>query len=87
MKYLCNVLFCQNIFHKYNMVFRRTMFIRSLDKPNSKSLKKPDNLSLQQSYDKFLVLDFEATCNNGLHQLKPQVSSFINVYKFRKMYN
>lgn len=69
------------------MVFGRTMFIRSIDKPNSELLKKPNNLCLQQSYNKFLVLDFEATCNNGLHQLKPQVSTFVKVYTFRKIYN
>lgn len=80
MKYPCNALFRQNIFHKYNMMFGRTMFIRSIDKLNSESLKKPNNLCPQQLYDKFLVIDFEATCNDKLHQLKPQVSTFVKVY-------
>lgn len=87
MKYPCNILFRQNVFHKYNMVFGRTMFIRYIDRPNSELSKKPNNLCLQQSYNKFLVLDFEATCNNKLHQLKPQVGTFVKYIHLEKIYN
>jgi len=45
------------------------MFIRSSDKPNADSKFKN---SPQQPYSKYFVLDFEATCDNGTHLLKPQ---------------
>lgn len=65
-----NVLFRPHIFHKYNLVSNRTMFIRSTNKPNAESLTRPN---MSQPYTKFFVLDFEATCDNGAHLLKPQV--------------
>jgi len=65
-----NVLFRPQIFHKYNLVFNKTMFIRSTDKPNAESITRPN---MSQPYTKFFVLDFEATCDNGAHLLKPQV--------------
>jgi len=46
------------------------MFIRSANKPNAESLRRPN---MSQPYTKFFVLDFEATCDNGAHLLKPQV--------------
>lgn len=65
-----NVLRCQML-KNYKFVFKRTMFIRSINKPNSKSVTKfKKNL---QPYNKFFVLDFEATCDNGIHLIKPQV--------------
>ncbi|XP_060856150.1 ERI1 exoribonuclease 3-like isoform X1 [Metopolophium dirhodum] len=64
-----NVLFRPQIFHKYNLVFNKTMFIRSTDKPNAESITRPN---MSQPYTKFFVLDFEATCDNGAHLLKPQ---------------
>lgn len=65
-----NILFRPKIFQKYKLVFNKTMFIRSSDKPNAESVTR-NNLS--QPYTKFFVLDFEATCDNGAHLLKPQV--------------
>lgn len=65
-----NVLFRPQIFYKYNLVFNKTMFIRSTDKPNAESITRPN---MSQPYTKFFVLDFEATCDNGAHLLKPQV--------------
>jgi hypothetical protein len=53
------------------------MFIRSIDKSKSK------NWSQQQPYNKFFVLDFEATCDDKAHLLKPQV---INYFCFGKKY-
>jgi len=46
------------------------MFIRSTDKPNTESLT---SFNKSQPYTKYFVLDFEATCDNGAHLLKPQV--------------
>lgn len=63
-------LFRSQIFPKYKLVFNKTMFIRSTDKPNAKSLT---SLNKSQPYTKYFVLDFEATCDNGAHLLKPQV--------------
>jgi len=66
-----HVLFRPNVFYKYNLVFNKTMFIRSIEKSNAGSITSTDNLS-QQPYNKYFVLDFEATCDNGIHLLKPQ---------------
>lgn len=63
-------LFPSQIFPKYNLVFNKTIFIRSADKPNTESVT---SLNKSQPYTKFFVLDFEATCDNGAHLLKPQV--------------
>lgn len=62
-------LFRSQIFPKYNLVFNKTMFIRSSDKPNTESLT---SFNKSQPYTKYFVLDFEATCDNGAHLLKPQ---------------
>ncbi|XP_026816776.1 ERI1 exoribonuclease 3-like [Rhopalosiphum maidis] len=64
-----NSLFRSQIFQKYKLVFNKTMFIRSTDKPNTESVIRPNK---SQPYTKFFVLDFEATCDNGAHLLKPQ---------------
>lgn len=53
------------------------MFIRSIDKPKSGSLIETKEFLRQQPYNKFFVLDFEATCDNGMHLLKPQVNIFL----------
>jgi len=71
-----NVLSRPQIFHKYNLVFNKTMFIRSTDKPNSESVTRPNQT---QPYSKFFVLDFEATCDNGAHLLKPQVKFYFKL--------
>lgn len=63
-------LFRSKIFNKYNLIFNKTMFIRSTDKPNTESLT---SFNKSQPYTKYFVLDFEATCDNGAHLLKPQV--------------
>jgi len=63
-------LFRSQIFPKYKLVLNKTMFIRSTDKPNTESLT---SLNKSQPYTKYFVLDFEATCDNGTHLLKPQV--------------
>lgn len=67
MKILCNFLLRPNTIHNYHLALTRTMFIRSIDK-----LKTKDGLQ-QQPYNKFFVLDFEATCDNKAHLIKPQV--------------
>jgi len=72
-----NVLIRPQIFQKYKLVFNKTMFIRSTDKPNAESVTKPN---LSQPYTKFFVLDFEATCDNVAHLLKPQVVFILNHY-------
>lgn len=69
-----NVLFRPQIFHKYNLVFNKTMFIRSTDKPKAESVP-----NLSQPFSKFFVLDFEATCDNGAHLLKPQVKFYFKL--------
>jgi len=50
------------------------MFIRSIDKPNAESVTRRN---MSQPYSKFFVLDFEATCDNGAHLLKPQVNFYL----------
>lgn len=64
-------LFQSQMLKNYNFLFIKTMFIRSIDKPNLKSVK--ENRKYVQPYNKFFVLDFEATCDNGIHLIKPQV--------------
>lgn len=77
-KYSCNVLFRRPcMFHKYNLVFSKSMFIRSIDKPNA---DKVTNLSQKQPFTKYFVLDFEATCDNSSHALKPQVVNFKHLF-------
>lgn len=71
--YTRNVLFTSRVYHKYIFLFNKTIFIRSIDKPNTGSISKTERFLQQQPYTKFFVLDFEATCDNGQHLLKPQV--------------
>ncbi|XP_025414651.1 hydroxymethylglutaryl-CoA synthase 1-like isoform X3 [Sipha flava] len=63
---VCNYLRRLSTICNYHLMFTRTMFIRSIDKSKSK------NWSQQQPYNKFFVLDFEATCDDKAHLLKPQ---------------
>lgn len=74
--YLYNMIFRSHIFHKCNLVYSRTMFIRSLDKSNSELKTKTNNCLQSQLYTKFFVIDFEATCDDGTHLLKPQVDNY-----------
>lgn len=71
MKLFINVLFRTLKCNYDRLIFSRTMFIRSIDKPCAN--RTTDNFLLQQPYTKFFVLDFEATCDEKLHSLKPQV--------------
>lgn len=66
----CTFLRRLSTIHNNHLTFTRTMFIRSIDKSKTK------NLTQQQPYNKFFVLDFEATCDNKAHLLKPQVINF-----------
>lgn len=72
-----------------NTVLKKTIFIRSLDKPNTCSKFK--NFP-QQPYTKFFVLDFEATCDNGMYLLKPQVNLsvtylYVDIFRLNKTRN
>lgn len=72
MKILCSFLLRpkSNIIHNNHLAFPRTMFIRSIDKLKTK------DWSQQQPYNKFFILDFEATCDNKAHLIKPQVINY-----------
>ncbi|XP_050527993.1 ERI1 exoribonuclease 3-like isoform X2 [Daktulosphaira vitifoliae] len=61
-------LFNTHIFknpQQYIIVFRN-IFIRSINNPKDSSKIK------SQQYTKYFILDFEATCDNGPHLLRPQ---------------
>lgn len=77
MKYPSSVLFRTLKCNYYNLMYSKTMFIRSIDKPSNKTAN--ENFSLQQPYTKFFVLDFEATCDNKTHLLKPQVDNYFKL--------
>lgn len=85
MKYPTNVLLRRLKFNFHNLMFNKTMFIRSLDNSNAKTTTS----LLQQPYAKYFVLDFEATCDNKMHLIKPQVSNctILNLFKFMYLYN
>lgn len=75
MKFPCNVLFRSRLLHKNNLVFGKTIFIRSIDKPNKESTNTINSVT-QQPYNKFFVIDFEATCANEMQLIKPQVDNY-----------
>lgn len=70
MKFPFNVLFRSRLFHKYDLIFGKTMFIRSIDRPYEES----SNI-IQQTYNKFFIIDFEATCDSEMQLIKPQVDN------------
>lgn len=76
MMYLYNIILRPHIFHKCSLVLSKTMFIRSIEKSNSELKTKTKNFLQSQLYTKFFVIDFEATCDNGAHLLKPQVDNY-----------
>lgn len=72
MNYSRNYLLGHQIFHKFNLMFSKNIFIRSINKPKAGEIN-PSNLLKPQPYTTYFVLDFEATCDNGPNLLKPQV--------------
>ncbi|XP_050443194.1 ERI1 exoribonuclease 3-like [Adelges cooleyi] len=53
----------------YYLTCSRTLFVRSINNPNHFNKNKIDPIL---HHTKYLVLDFEATCDNGPNFLKPQ---------------
>lgn len=77
-KFPTNVLFHLLKCNYNRSMFSRTIFIRSIVKPSTN--RATENFLVQQPYTKFFVLDFEATCDDKIHLLKPQVD---NYFKFK----